>query len=696
MLCKDWLNRYAWTDVEGSITEHGQNRQIKLDGLRTWRFLYLMDFLQFMLQFSLFLFGFGLIGSFWSTNLAAASSITAIISFGVLVFASLCVSGMISENCPYRTFISVRPRALWQRVRSLVHTKTALDLRSISWILQSSLDEAVRLSAFKYLISIPELPKIHPTLVADCFHVFTGSIAFSNGKVVIRQGSEQLSTMSARCFFRTFHHLSVKDPTSGALKDLRQCYDKLFPLDTDFRGLPFQDTMTMVHILIKGRLSSGPVEWDNDGLSTQERIPLAWYMVGAAQAGYEETERKKVPRWVLRFALESLPLNPPPPSSVVADCLKIIAIDLDCDVSDITTVDERCVRTERQSKPPDPELSARVEQVSNMIARQLKTMVETTHPDQIFSKRKAISALFPYAISLERHGQRGMADEILRAAMIPFSRRFLWRRMETMLFAESSSPSLNRTITLASPYLPWTDGSYDQHAVDRWAAAALAVEYTEEVGQSVVDVLLQIASDDTLRPQIPDGVWAFLKKEVSLPPTCRGLLLGTGLDVVLHIRGRGDIDILKSYYLLVLSEWNFLPDEVVNELETSIKEDFGGARMWGHREDLISRVNYVIAQLDWGSGFLDQEKPGGVGEEAIEQAKEHYSKLRDALLKVHMETMETLTRMSPEFNDRFQQGADSRGLIQDPTLDPTQPSIALCLFPSLLGLPFLTLPCQWF
>jgi hypothetical protein len=194
-------------------------------------------------------------------------------------------------------------------------------------------------------MSIPVLPKFHSTLVADCFHVFTGCISLNDDTVVIRQGSEQLSAMSAMCFFRTFHQLSVNDPTSDTLKDLRQCYDKVFPLYIDFGGLPFHDTMTMIHISIKERLSRTPVEWDYRGLSIQERIPLAWYMAKAAQVGCEETKRKKVPRWILRFALESLPLDPPPPQSVIADCLKIVAIDLDCGVSDITTVDERYVRT---------------------------------------------------------------------------------------------------------------------------------------------------------------------------------------------------------------------------------------------------------------------------------------------------------------------------------------------------------------
>ena len=343
MLCKHWLNRFIWTDMEGSIIEHSQIRQGKLDGIRVWRFLYVMDILQFMLQYSLFLFSCGLLGSLWETNPTAVGALAVAVLCGILISITIFIAGAVSENCPYQTSASARPRDLWDRVQRIFRPKTTLELRSISWILRTSLSESVRLSAFEYLMSIPELPKFDPSLVADCFHVFVACISLNNGQVVIRQGSEQLATMAAKCLFRTFHYLWNADPTSKVLTDLRSCYKDVFPLETNFRGLPFHQTMTMINISIRKSLGPAPVEWDHEELSTQERIPLAWYMSKAAQVGYDETKHKKVPRWILRFALESLPLDPPSPSSVVANCLKIIAIDLDCDLSGVTTRNERCV-----------------------------------------------------------------------------------------------------------------------------------------------------------------------------------------------------------------------------------------------------------------------------------------------------------------------------------------------------------------
>ena len=266
-------------------------------------------------------------------------------------------------------------------------------------------------------------------------------------------------------------------------------------------------------------------------------------------------------------------------------------------------------------------------------------MVEAADLDQIFCRRKAISALLPYAILLGRDGHRGMADEILRVMKIPYSGKFVWRRLEAMLFAESSPSSFDQTIALVSPYLPWTDEFFDLNMVERWAAAASAVEFTEEVGQSLVDALLQIASNDSLRPRILDHTWGLLKNPVLLPPVCRGRSLGAGLDVVLYLRERGDVGILKSYYLLVWSEWNLLSASVVRVMETSIKEEFGGVGMWGHRKDLIERLNHISARLGRMSGHFGQEKPW-IGEGVVEQAREQYMRLRDALVKIDMEAME--------------------------------------------------------
>jgi hypothetical protein len=228
--------------------------------------------------------------------------------------------------------------------QKLAQQTVALELRCISWTLQASLEKSVRLSTLKHLMSMPELSYFDPYLVIDCFDVFIGCILVVNREVLTVQGLEELATVSARCLFRTFHRLSVVDPTSCVLTILRNRYNKVLRSDEiNFTGLPFRYTMLMIHALFKRRWNPSYLKWDRP--TVDEQLPFARYMAEAARVGYQHTRRTKVSRWILRFALFSLSLDPPSPSPVIADCLTIIAMDLGCDLSDVVTPGERYVQS---------------------------------------------------------------------------------------------------------------------------------------------------------------------------------------------------------------------------------------------------------------------------------------------------------------------------------------------------------------
>ena len=224
---------------------------------------------------------------------------------------------------------------------------SVLDLRCISWMLQTSLDGAVHLSTLKHLATMMTLADFDPTLVSGCFDVFTGCIKVdvNNGKMVIMQGLEQLAAVSAMCFLRTLHHLFVMDPDSSVLEDVCRRYLMVFPFEPDFTGLPFYYTMIKIHSLANQSWDPRTIRWDDHEPSTQECISFTRGVAETAQVEYQRLEPQKVPRWILRFAHHSLSLDPVTPMSVVADCLSIVAIDLGCEVSNtgFTTLDERCV-----------------------------------------------------------------------------------------------------------------------------------------------------------------------------------------------------------------------------------------------------------------------------------------------------------------------------------------------------------------
>jgi hypothetical protein len=463
MLGKQWLNRYASTEMRGTAIERSQNRQRKLDGIVKWYFDHVMEALPLMLQIALLLLGCALSRYLWEINVTIASVVIGVTSIGVVLYIFVVVAGAASESCPYQTpgarilrhifhqisrhillparrevssavskapafvssrfsafieasfcrLLAVKWRALLDRpwytmfniVISLIcalvvlpialatdaclllgvmylllvgfggtvcswlliafisatgypiyfcwtvcrrfvgdlfaqphgldRQTIALDLRCISWMLRASLDKAVHLSALEHLATMTTLGNFDPALVLGCFDVFIDCIKVdaSNHKVVVVQGLEQLAAVSAMCFLRTLHHLSVMNPTSAVLEDVDVRYYEVFSYRDHFSGLPFHWTMTMIHSLVLQFKRSHDIQWDVQRPSAQECISFARGMAEIAQVKYQQTQHRKVPRWILRFALRSLSLEPLPPASAVADCLSIIAIDLGCDVS---------------------------------------------------------------------------------------------------------------------------------------------------------------------------------------------------------------------------------------------------------------------------------------------------------------------------------------------------------------------------
>jgi len=211
---------------------------------------------------------------------------------------------------------------------------TMLDLRCISWMLQMSPDEAAHLATMEYLASMQKLDDFDPALVIFCFNILMGCVNVVNGRAVVARGSEQLAKISALCLLRTLSHLSVTDPMSDDLADLRQRYNKAFPSCTDFGNLPFHHIFRVIHFVFYPGGKHQRLGWEDYKPSGPERVIVAQALAKLAQSEYRRSGRRmEVPRWILCFALNSLSLDPPPPVSIIVDSLLTIAIDLGCDVS---------------------------------------------------------------------------------------------------------------------------------------------------------------------------------------------------------------------------------------------------------------------------------------------------------------------------------------------------------------------------
>jgi hypothetical protein len=182
-------------------------------------------------------------------------------------------------------------------------------------------------------------------------------------------------------------------------------------------------------------------------------------------------------------------------------------------------------------------------------------MVDRKDRGALRSKRKAITVLLPYAIRQERDGQPEMLDTFLHAVGAAMEWEFMWHRVghyASGLLHEASP----RALILVLPHIRWDLRTNRGDLVRLWATAVSVVPDTEEVASSVVDTLLQIASQHDLLPHIPADIWLWLTKQPPLPPICLGRNVGTCAHVVKAIRALKNIEVIRSYFLLVWSQWN--------------------------------------------------------------------------------------------------------------------------------------------
>jgi len=275
---------------------------------------------------------------------------------GRAIFRRLVVSAREAHSWLFRT--SSVPEY------PLDYQATALDFCCISWILRTSLDKTINLLTLNFLKTILATPGFNTDIVVDCFNVFSNCFTQHNG-ISITCGSEQLADISAMCFLHAFSSLLITAPTSSTIEDVRQRYKRAFPPFTlQHSSYPIQVNVvhrlfgtnmlyrmftanTVTYAYYKRHLPD--LAWTCYNPPFDELVPSAHALAHVAQSEYQSKEHgnRKVPRWLLRFALRFLSRDPLPPTSVVVDCLTIIATDLGCNLSDTSSMpsDEKCVHT---------------------------------------------------------------------------------------------------------------------------------------------------------------------------------------------------------------------------------------------------------------------------------------------------------------------------------------------------------------
>ena len=237
--------------------------------------------------------------------------------------------------------------ASFRKTRGLDPTAEVQDLQCISWTLLTSMDKAIRFSALKLLSTTTAITNLSPALTSACFDILINCMTVVCDKAVVPQGSEELAAVSARCCLHTLSRIAATDPNFTTLERVRRAYTRAFPYNTNFEGLPLERSLKDIHNIFHRKeynllrddqvtLSYTLVELANKHVSDSKR--------NTQDAFFWGRQRVKVPRWILRFALYQLSQDPLPPTSIIINCLSIIAIDLGCTIAtDGQIPDERYV-----------------------------------------------------------------------------------------------------------------------------------------------------------------------------------------------------------------------------------------------------------------------------------------------------------------------------------------------------------------
>jgi len=212
-------------------------------------------------------------------------------------------------------------------VHGLDQQPTLLDLQCISWILNTSLDKAHHLSALESLATMALPAELDPIIFTNCFHVFIDCVRITNQTVVITPGLEQLAATSITCLLGSSLYILQVDPEPAILRDVGRHWS-YFRHSHNLENLPFFYTVCAIGNMVEAQVGDGfwGDRWFAHRPPSYELPILASSITNCAKLCRER--RIIVPKWIFHFVLSLLSLDPLPPTSVVIDCLSIIAADL--------------------------------------------------------------------------------------------------------------------------------------------------------------------------------------------------------------------------------------------------------------------------------------------------------------------------------------------------------------------------------
>jgi len=374
MLGKQWLNLH----VEGSLIDRSRHRELKMRGMITWRFKFIMECLPLVMQVSLLLLGCALARYTWDLSRTVSAAIAAFTVFGFLFYLVIVFAATFWKTCPFQTPVSLGFRYILSVARQYQHpwSRTARDRLSeavnfeklnesfLTATLHRSIDEEHSPDAniipntlttaatmakvegdesthasdtncistmFRFASGsdaivavagfIPEVNwalKVRRVPILEVCHSLSRSFELlKDGRVLVRPGMREQAYRCAKALL----HMRVQRICVGAMEDVRAVTLKLNPL-FGYRSREDHELESTLRALDAVFNGDSEIPWKEFVFSDAHYCWLGHVLRCRAWAVLRT--QITLPEDTLGFVRHSFSIEPPPPRQVIADCLLMI------------------------------------------------------------------------------------------------------------------------------------------------------------------------------------------------------------------------------------------------------------------------------------------------------------------------------------------------------------------------------------
>jgi hypothetical protein len=403
VLGKQWLNRYAWVDMRGSVIDRSRHRQRKMNGMDTWRFDLVMESVPLILQAALLLLGYALSDYLFFIDKVVASVIIGFAAFGLLFYLLIASAAALSYNCPFQTPFSLiihylvrrdsKRKKYFKRIRKrfnsifsnmkwkwprpeycglgppraddgntfgghlvvpmanqsvqpppLFNEDTdwedyVLDSDCIAWMYEMSMDTDVIMAILRFIPEIVWHAGIRTTPLERLYDTLVECFDRSSGHPKVIPKLKDKAYLAAKALL----HLTVQRKCIGddrGAEALKSTFDRhLLMCPKGYEG--DSDLTSTLGAISCVFGDPGPMDWQHFSFTPTHHAWMGHILLYRAWDVLGR-RRQPLPDDIKQFILHSSCSEHPPPTPVIADCVFIISLILEIPlhIDDLAIVDK--------------------------------------------------------------------------------------------------------------------------------------------------------------------------------------------------------------------------------------------------------------------------------------------------------------------------------------------------------------------